>query len=304
MKILVGIMHCIENEFDQCLAAIDQQTYPIHDRFILSNLPNKTAHNRLYSTFMGQADQVDLFVKIDADMVLSRKTFFEELAEWFSREKDVRHLQIELDDWLTDRRIMGLNVYRNDYKWIRNNELYFVDTTTKGIKRTKTVRDRSILAPAAVHCPDPSPFQSFHFGVHKAVKVLQTECPERYLLFSYIHWEHFAHLELHYKRTNDSRLGLAIAGFLHAVQHSYESRHVDFDCTETKTAFSHYQALSQRQLKRELDLLGPYAWSFLSHTFRYELACAHNTSQTKILKLLRLLKRWRSNKYFKERGIS
>lgn len=297
MKILVGIMHCIENEFEQCLAAIDQQTHPAYDRFIISNLPNKEAHDRLYETFMKHANKVDLFVKVDADMVLSRKTFFEELVARFIREEHLKHLQIALDDWFTDRRIMGLHAYRNDYRWVRNDELHFVDTVANGIKTVKTVNDRSILAPAAIHCPNPSPFQAFHFGVHKAVKVLQRGRNERHLGFSCTHWGHFACLESHYYRKKDFRLGLAVAGFLHAIQNLYEPSHVDFACTETKMAFEHYQNLQESKLNRELRSLGLYAWSALPHALRYELAYYHSAEDKRLLDWLRVLNRWRLNRF-------
>jgi len=36
MKILVGTLHVIENELDDCLAAIRAQTHPAHDLFVIS----------------------------------------------------------------------------------------------------------------------------------------------------------------------------------------------------------------------------------------------------------------------------
>jgi hypothetical protein len=40
MKLLVGTLYTIENEFEQCCAAIDRQTYDHFDLVVIRNLPN------------------------------------------------------------------------------------------------------------------------------------------------------------------------------------------------------------------------------------------------------------------------
>lgn len=278
MKILVGVMYCIENELEQCLTSIEEQTLPAHDIFILSNLPNKEAHNRLYQTFMSRRHEADLFVKIDADMVLDRKTFFEEVSMRFLVDSSINHIQIAVDDWYTNRKVMGLHLYRNDYRWIRNKEAHFVDLADSSHNVGRMVNDWSDLAPAAAHSPNPSPFQAFHFGIHKAIKVSQCGRPKKKISFSFAHWENFIQLERHYRKTHDRRLAVAIAGFLHATYHLYEPRHVDYSCQETIAAFETYKSLSAADLEKKVYSLAMFASPKLPNSLRFELAYQHTKS--------------------------
>jgi hypothetical protein len=268
MKILVGTLHVIENELEDCLAAIRAQTHPAHDLFVISGKPNKEAHDVLYQTFMDRAGEVDLFIKIDADMVLTRPTFFQEVVERFTSDQELTHLMISVHDWMTDSSIMGLHVFRSGHCWRvggNNNESLFVDVVDVNEKISK---DRNSLAPAAVHCGNPSLFQAFHFGLHKAVKFSQFGRDVLNLKQRETHWRHFKALERHYRRTRDRRLGLARVGFLHAVAQRFESRHVDYSCEETHAAYRQYAGLSATQIDARARGFGPIAWPFLPFKLR------------------------------------
>ena len=268
MKILVGTLHAIENELDQCLAAIQGQTHPAHDSFIISGKPNKAAHDELYQTFMDRAGDVDLFIKIDADMVITRPTFFQEVVERFTAEPEMTHLLIAVHDWMTDRLIMGMHVFRSSHRWhcsADSRESLFVDMVDVEEKVTK---DRDVLAPAAIHCGDPSPFQAFHFGLHKAVKFSQHGRDEVNFSQRETHWRHFKTLDRHYRKTREPRLALARIGFLHALAHRFEFRHVDYACEETHAAFSQYADLTTTQLSAKARGFGPAAWPFLPFKLR------------------------------------
>jgi hypothetical protein len=249
MKILVGIMHCIENEIEQCLESIDAQTLPAYDRFVISNRPNKEAHDTLYRTFMDRAAEVDLFIKVDADMVLARRTFFRECADKFTADPALQHLQIALNDWMTKRRIFGLHVYRSSHKWQRSSEAIFVDMVDEPHKQSV---DATELAPAAIHCPDPSPFQAYHFGVHKGVKFVQKGRPLVHAAQRVAHWHHFENLEAHYRRTGDRRLALAVVGFHDAVRGRWGPSEVDFRSEVTSARFSALARLDSDALDREV----------------------------------------------------
>ena len=254
MRILVGVMHCIENEFADCIDAIRSQTLPAVDCFVLSNLPNKEAHDRLYSNFMARATEADLFIKVDADMVLCRNTFFEECASRFAENPDIVHMQIALDDWMTDRRIMGLHVFRSTHRWrIGNDEHVFVDMTDLNPDR---VNDWNDLAPAASHCPNPSDFQSYHFGLHKAVKFMQLESSCINPSFRMAHWNHFLAMEAKYKRTKDRRIAMGVLGFSDALKHHWDSRNVDFNSISSKEKFSRWDSLLAEELFKAADRPG------------------------------------------------
>jgi hypothetical protein len=127
MKLLVGVLHTIENEFEECLAAIRRQTHTAVDVFVIEKLRNREAHERLYRTFMERAGEFDVFVKVDADMVLCRDDFFAGVARVFRESPDVDRLYVAVDDFFTQKLIMGLNCYRNTVRWPSSSEDLFVD---------------------------------------------------------------------------------------------------------------------------------------------------------------------------------
>ena len=70
------------------------------------------------------------------------------------------------------------------------------------------VRPRDLI----FHSDDPSPFQAFHFGAHRALQASQT-----YRRFrdarphnARVQWTYLDRVWKHYDRTGDPRLGLAI----------------------------------------------------------------------------------------------
>lgn len=232
MKLLVGIMHTIENEFEACVDAIKQQTHQDFDYFVIENLPNKEAHDTLYQKFMDNADKYDLFVKIDADMVLCRTTFFEEVVKKMRGNPDIGHLEVAVHDFFTDRLIYGLNTFRNTVKWdTRSCEVIFVDRIVESYNHT---HDNYELAPAAYHCPNPSDFQAFHFGLHKAVKVIQINSPEINSSAAKEHWRNITLLHRNYSNKKDEKLGMAILGVHWALKQKATYKYVDFNNSITK----------------------------------------------------------------------
>src|SRR5579862_5808505 len=98
-RILVGMLAAGENEREQAIASLRAQTFKNYELFVIENLPNKQAHETLYARFMSSADRFDIFFKLDADMVLTRSTVLEEVANFFAGNPDVELLFFELIDW-------------------------------------------------------------------------------------------------------------------------------------------------------------------------------------------------------------
>jgi hypothetical protein len=265
MKILIGVLHTIENEFDQCLAAIKSQTLPVDDVFVISGKPNKEANDELYQTFMNRAGEVDLFIRIDADMILTRLTFCEEIAGYFQSKPELNHLMIQVYDWITDRRIMGLHVFRNTHRWNIGDERFFIDV----IDEDKNIEaDFERFAPAATHCADPSAFQAFHYGLHKAVKFGQFTRETIDVRQRENHWRHFKALDRHSRREDDIRLVLARAGFIHALASGFDHRNVNYSCKESRAAFESFAGLDAKGIHARLRAYGPLAWTFLPFRLR------------------------------------
>jgi hypothetical protein len=252
MKVLVGIMHCGENEYGKCIEAVRGQTHECVDVFSVEGLRNREAHWKLYQTFMSRAEEYDLFVKLDADMVLTRRTFLEEAEEWFKANPGVDDLQIAVWDFFTERLIFGLHVYSSRMRWSEPRDNLFVDYVDT-IWRRKD--DKDLLAPAAYHCPDPSCFQAFHFGLHKAVKVTQYHRQRAEKIGRKVHWENIRRLADVYLRTKEERREYAVIGAWCALRRKLGPEHVDFENTLTNEMFRRLQETGKAKRQRRATCL-------------------------------------------------
>lgn len=238
MKLMIGIMHCIENEFKQCIESIELQTYKNFEYYVIEGLPNKEAHTMLYNTFMASAGEYDLFVKIDADMVICKSTFFENVVEYFADHPNVDDLEIKVKDFFINDLTYGLHVYSNRVKWINKRENLFVDRVIN--KYNKHHFGDSSLEPAAYHCPDPSAFQCYHFGLHKAVKFLQYRKEDFVKSASNSHWNNILKVGKNYSQTGDIRLAIALTGAIDAIFKRYTAENVDYQDQKVKVNFKKY----------------------------------------------------------------
>jgi hypothetical protein len=202
MKLLVGTLYTIEEEFDDCCASIRRQTYGDYEHLIVRNLPKKAAHDMLYGTFMERAGEFSLLVKVDADMVIPNPLLFEKIVDAFRADTELDRLLIAVQDFFTDRLMIGMNVCRNTVRWNVTGDHLFTDMSHQPGTVRKTRKDFTQLAPAAVHCPKPGPYQSFHFGFHRAMKSVG----------SLDHWTVLYDVIAHFERNPDARLACAILG--------------------------------------------------------------------------------------------
>jgi len=234
MKIVVGTLYCGENEYEACCAAISSQTLKPVEHFVIENLPNHEAHDAIYKRFMSFEKEADLFIKIDADMVLDRPTLFEEIAAEFEQDNELDHLQIALHDFFTNQLIAGINTFRSTCRWGTTPNSLFVDHKPVNVRKRRN--NWTNLAPAADHCPNPSKFQAFHFGLHKALKVIeaaQKNEPQRF-------WEHVNNIEKtwkHYVEKSDIKLLFACAGAEAVFSSELKANHVDWDSSVSKEIF-------------------------------------------------------------------
>ena len=120
-RVLVGILYCGENEFDECINSIQRQELVGVDYFVVENLPNKEAHNVLYENFMRNASNFDYFIKVDADMVLCKNTFFSDVISEMNEDLSFDNYQIAVLDHYTNSLIYGLHIYRNKVTWNISN---------------------------------------------------------------------------------------------------------------------------------------------------------------------------------------
>lgn len=268
MRILVVTLYSGENEFDECIASIQRQTYQSFEHLVIRDLPKREAHHRLFGEFMRRRDELDLLVKVDADMVLLRDNLFEQIVEKFARTPELIRLLIELDDFFTGRRMWGLNVYRNTLEWEARDDLVFTDRVNVAPEATRY--DDCELAPAAVHCGNPSPFQAFHFGVHRGFKACEAIRREEWMTL-YHRLRELADARRRFSELQDLRLGLAALGGELALQGKFAATELSYTNPRVEQIFKQYVDCSYAELNRLIRENCRRNFGFVAPMWRAEL---------------------------------
>jgi hypothetical protein len=219
MRLFVGTLYTSENEFDQCCKAIGEQTYRNFHHEIIRNLPKKEAHEELYGMFMQRAGEYDLLVKVDADMVIEDRDLFGKIVKKFEKDPELDLLLIAVHDYFTDELLLGLNVFRNTVRWNLGDEELFTDMTYDKDTVRKIVKDFEELAPAAMHCKNPTEFQAFHYGFHRGVKAVRGGT----------NWRVLKSIFLNYRRNPDLRLAFALLGANGAFTNRFSIQHISYN---------------------------------------------------------------------------
>ncbi len=170
-KIYIGTLYVGENELDDCKQSVQEQTFKNIKHEIFSHLPNKEAHDTLYSRFMELSNEYDYFIKLDADMVLVRNTVVEEMLEIFEKNTNLDQAIFTVRDWYSDSDIIGMHMFSNRVRWKIDKESLFVDTDPYILGEKIIISDN--IAPVAFHSPNPSIKEAYIFGFHRALKVIQ-----------------------------------------------------------------------------------------------------------------------------------
>jgi len=211
-RVLVLTLRTDEQEFERSLASLRAQDYGEWDHRVFTGLPNREAHQALQREIMQRAGEYALFVKLDADMVFNRDSALGEIVGLFRDAPEADHARCVVHDWFSDSLIMGLHVYSSRVRWEESDEPLFVDTRPHYPGRRLSLW--SAPAPFVDHCPDPSPRQSFFFGVHRALKALQPERGATRFAYGLAagQWKILRGTWRHFLRSRDRRLALAVAG--------------------------------------------------------------------------------------------
>lgn len=171
-RIFVGTMYAEEGDFSACMQRIKDQEGVSVSHFIISGMKEKQAHNALWHAWNDQKSEHDLFVKVDADTVLTSPHTLKIIADLFRENSRVTGLQAPLQDYMTNTHINGLNAFSpvvtfNDTR----DELYCdrqVDVDHDVVLRVGTLPQE--LVPAGYHCYHSTERQAFHYGVHRMLK--------------------------------------------------------------------------------------------------------------------------------------
>lgn len=278
MRLYIGTLYTIENEYEECLRSIRAQTYGDFDHFVFKDLPNKQAHTALFQSFLERADEYDALVKVDADMVLARDTLFENIVRKLEENDWVDVLSIAVHDFFSDGLIWSLNAYRNTVRWELGNESLFVDRPR--VQPERYLMDDSELVPAAYHCKDPSPYQAFHFGVHRGLKVIQPGRINKNEDTSKSQWNFLERTWVNFQRTGDVRLGLACLGAELAYARRFRTDDLDYSNPRLLQVLEKYLQYGSARLRFEVRKHRLLNWGILPGWRRRKLLCYLSGSWT------------------------
>lgn len=165
-------MFCGEGDFEKSSHSIGRQKGVIIQRSIISNLPEKEAHNRLWNAWRTSKSESDLFVKVDADTVLTHENVLSDVWNVFQNDKSVTGLQAPLLDRFTGEFINGLNCFHPKVTFNDTIDELFCDRQVD-VGHDRIIKANDVptsLKPAGLHCHYATDIQAFHFGVHRALK--------------------------------------------------------------------------------------------------------------------------------------
>ncbi len=211
-RILVLTLASGENELAECRRSVAAQRGGSTKHLLIEDMANAEAHAALYRTVVYRAGDADLFVKLDADMVLADTDVLKRIAGYFDQDPELDHLVLGVEDWFTDSTIIGVHAFSPRVRWRSDGSGLFTDPDPVFPGRKLVIEHP--WPPVVFHGPDPSPFQAFFFGVHRAMKACQRpfDWSDRQLYGARTNWQALVRLWRHARRNPDPRLGLALWG--------------------------------------------------------------------------------------------
>lgn len=245
-RVMVGTLESGERELELCKQSIEAQDHPRIEHLILSGLPKKEAVATLMESFL--ASDFEFLVKLDADMVLLDQDFVTRAVRLLQGNPDLDLAQIAILDFFTGGPMQGINVYRNGFAWQSGgHDDLFTDRTLVDVGRRTVVGGPFMRS--AIHSPNPSPFQAFHFGAHRGLKISQ---PERSDPDDSQAMEQLSYLERtwdHFKMRRDPRLALACLGYELALAGEFGISDLDYTNPSMRSTFEPYEGLSATEVE-------------------------------------------------------
>jgi len=237
MKVLVGILFSGENEFEQCLESLREQTFLTHEKFVLENLPNKIAHDTLYARFMENAKDFDFFLKLDADMVVQNEHSLQDMIYQFSPETG--SLLAYVMDCPSAINIPGIQMFRSDAKWQFSDEKLDVDYSAQTKGKVRTIANANVV----FHMPNPSNYQLFCYGIHKALKAIQPGRKPKIVEKGFVHMAILNGIARNYFAGKSNLFWPLLGAFL---IFSGMLRDVEYRSQETRQIFDDFDAAPQK----------------------------------------------------------
>lgn len=253
-RVLILILNSGEGEYKESIKMLNKQTYKNWQKIVFRGLNNKEAHDTLYSYIMNHNKEFDLFIKLDADMVLLNETILEKIVNYFEKNPNMDQGNFAVHDVMSDQDIMGLLVFSNKAKWNGSNEKLFVDYTP-------TIPGKRLLvwgkpSPVAWHCPSPTGFQAFHYGAHRAMKAVQKNRNKKSWIQSVIQWHLLYRVWMISLHTKDIGRALMLAGAYSVWKDELDEQANEYKSMKLRQVFRKYRNLSEIQIYKQLEKWG------------------------------------------------
>ena len=250
-RFLVLTLHCGENEIYDCKASVARQHAVSVEHVVFSELGNIEAHHRLYQEIMTRASEFDFFLKLDADMVISRDTALSEVSWYLAAHPELDHFAVDVKDHFTGSCMPSVHTFSPRVKWhLSANQTLFVDPSPQ-IPGKRVLRSTDI-APFVEHAPNPHPFQAFHFGVHRALKSVQPNQFFKSVDRMKEQIDVLNDLERHYNATGRETLGLALMGATMVLRGEIHQASGDKASTTVQAGFETVSRMTAENIRREI----------------------------------------------------
>lgn len=174
-RVFVGTMYCHEGDYAECVKSIKTQQDVDVGHVTIKDLPEKDAHNALWAAWRTVQSEYDMFVKVDADTVLSHSEVLIEFWRMMQANPRITGIQAPLLDYFTDGNINGLNCFSPRVTFRDTTDDLFCDRQVD-VDHDLVVKSGGVttkLFPAGLHCYHSTEKQAFHFGLHRALKKQQ-----------------------------------------------------------------------------------------------------------------------------------
>jgi hypothetical protein len=237
LRVLIGTLFSGEQEFARAMEALKAQRHVSYRTFAIEHLPERAAHDKLHERFMEHAHAYDLFLKLDADMILVDDNALGTAVAVFEQDPHLEHAVFTVHDWMSGSDIEGIHMYRSRVTWAKCDASAFPDPAPQNAARSR--RFRGPPSPLAAHGPDPSPAQAFRYGLHRGLRAFPAGLPRARPVDALRHWRLLKRVWRNFERTLDPRMGLALLG----VEHTLTHRLAPADCNYTNPRF--WQLLDQ-----------------------------------------------------------
>ena len=264
MNVLAITLHTFEADFERCVEAVRQQTHQPIEHICFHNLSRNESNRALYGTFMKRADEFDLMIRIDADMVITEPTLIAQMVEQFENNPNHDILTLYIHDFYTDRMISGMHAFRNTVRWPLDGE---IDPDGHKTPRERILIDRDRLGRFVKHGHGASPLEAMQFGIHRGVKLCNWIVQQdRRRIFSFTGildalWHNL-------RRCRDRRIALAVVGAELGLRGYFDNRHLSHQDPLPGHVLAQLEGFDGQTMMREAAAMRRASWGWLPTILR------------------------------------